>query len=561
MAFRNLLRFSRVFAGLLVLLFVVPVGLRAQDAKPAADSAEFPAPLAKIELAEGDTLVFLGDSITHQCLYTQYVEDFFYTRYPNTRIRFHNAGVGGARAWDALQRFDRDVAAYKPKYVTVLLGMNDGQYQPFQQAIFDTYQTDMREVIDRIKQAGAVPILMTPTMFDARAARIRNPKDSPGKLELYNSVLAYYGQWLRDVATRNGHGFVDMYSPLNNLTLEKRKTESRFTMIKDSVHPDAPGQLVMAYAIIEDLGLRGPISNIRILPVPSGKPRAQVSGGKIEGLKTSDAGLEFTFLAEALPWVLPEEAKLGADMLRLGHRASREALEIHNLPEGQYELSIDGEAVGVYSSTQLARHIELQGNPKTPQYQQALKVALLNKQRNSGPIRSLRNGWLVFQMHARLARSLKDSPDNKKLADEVAKIAGQLEDHQQRIQEHEAEAKKVEDEIFTINQPKPRRYVLKRIEPTKAGGRVTLNGQPLGNAVLKFHGKATGTATTDEAGEYQIRSQNRAGILPGTYRVTVQPKNADQQSLPETYRNPQTTPLMVEVRAGANEFDFDLKSN
>src|SRR5688500_5067517 len=31
-----------------------------------------------IQLKDGDTFVFLGDSITHQCLYTQYVEDYFY---------------------------------------------------------------------------------------------------------------------------------------------------------------------------------------------------------------------------------------------------------------------------------------------------------------------------------------------------------------------------------------------------------------------------------------------------------------------------------------------------
>ena len=51
----------------------------------------------KIDLKDGDTLVFLGDSITHQCLYTQYIEDYYYTRYPKLRIHFHNAGVGGDR--------------------------------------------------------------------------------------------------------------------------------------------------------------------------------------------------------------------------------------------------------------------------------------------------------------------------------------------------------------------------------------------------------------------------------------------------------------------------------
>lgn len=565
MASRPLLRISGFLVGLLALAFVGSV--QAQEAKTSEQTAgqDFPAPLAKIQLAEGDTLVFLGDSITHQCLYTQYVEDFFYTRFPKMRIRFHNAGVGGAKAWDALQRFDRDVAEYKPKYVTVLLGMNDGQYQPFQQQIFETYQNDMREVIDRIKQAGAVPILMTPTMFDARAARMRNPKDSAGKLEIYNSVLAYYGQWLREVATRNGHGFVDMYSPLNNLTLQERKTDPRFTMIKDAVHPDAPGQLVMAYALIEDMGLRSPLSNIRILSGRGGKPRAQVSGGTIEGLKVSETGVEFTFKADALPWVLPEEARQGADLLRLGHRASREALEIHNLPEGQYELSIDGQPVGVYSTAQLARHVELQGNAKTPQYQQALKVAELNKERNSGPVRSLRNEWLTFQMHARLAKSLKDKPDNKKLEEQVAKLAQQLENQEQRLREHEAAAKKMEDQIFAINQPPSRRYVLKRIERAKATGTVTLDGKPLANATLGFHGQTpagNGIAGTDEAGQYQIRSQNRPGIMPGTYRVTFQVKNADPANppFPKSYLNPQTTPLTVEIKDGENQFDFDLKS-
>src|SRR3954471_20977458 len=62
-------------------------------------------PIAKLDLKDGDTIVFLGDSITHQCLYTQYLEDFFYTRFPNIHLRIHNAGVGGDRASDALARF------------------------------------------------------------------------------------------------------------------------------------------------------------------------------------------------------------------------------------------------------------------------------------------------------------------------------------------------------------------------------------------------------------------------------------------------------------------------
>ena len=148
---------------------VLTVVLTSGFAVLAQDETAFQTPLGKLELQDGDSIVFLGDSITHQRLYTQYVEDFFYTRFPEMRLKFHNSGVGGAKAWDALQRFDRDVAAYKPKYVTVLLGMNDGRYQAYNEEIFQTYHADMTTLIDRINEIGAVPILMTPTMFDSRA--------------------------------------------------------------------------------------------------------------------------------------------------------------------------------------------------------------------------------------------------------------------------------------------------------------------------------------------------------------------------------------------------------
>jgi hypothetical protein len=45
-----------------------------------AAPSKFKPLVESLDLKDGDTLVFLGDSITHQCLYTQYIEDFFYTR-------------------------------------------------------------------------------------------------------------------------------------------------------------------------------------------------------------------------------------------------------------------------------------------------------------------------------------------------------------------------------------------------------------------------------------------------------------------------------------------------
>lgn len=455
MALRELLRVS-----LILLAFTATARLFADE--PAAEAYVPAAPLSELELENGDSFVFLGDSITHQCLYTQYVEDFFYQRMPHIRLKFHNAGVGGARAWDALARFDEDVARYRPKYVSVLLGMNDGSYQAFDQATFETYRRDMTTVIERIVATGATPILMTPTMYDSRASRLFPRKGrtySEGLLTQYNSVLTYYGTWLREVATEKGFGFVDMWGPLNNLTIDARKKEPAFTMIRDAVHPDAPGQAVMAVAIIDDLGLRSPLSSITLRLHGNGNPKATATGGIISDLKRTDSGVEFTWLAQGLPWVLPEEAAIGVSLTKLGHRNSREAFQVHGLAPGRYELSIDGAVVGTWSSEQLSRHVELQANDKTPQYQQSLQITQLNHTRNSGPVRNLRNEWRQFQAYTRAERDAQSDDDR----DRIAQMKKQLEGLSERVAAHAAEAKKIEDQIFDVNQPVARKYVLTRV--------------------------------------------------------------------------------------------------
>lgn len=194
------------------LLSIAVIGVaRAEDLR---------SPLAKLDLKDGDGIVFYGDSITHQRLYTQYLEDYFYTRFPTKRLRLHNAGVSGSVAWEAIERFEGDVAAYKPKYVMLLLGMNDGNHEPFNQSIFATYRRDMTTILQKIQQIGATPIVLTPTMFDVRVRRAIRPEADADCTSLYNAVLAYYGAWLREVATEQGFAFVDVWAPMNNMVQE-----------------------------------------------------------------------------------------------------------------------------------------------------------------------------------------------------------------------------------------------------------------------------------------------------------------------------------------------------
>jgi len=440
----------------LIVFALGAASLSAQDAKPVAPPDNKPI-VKSIDLKDGDTLVFLGDSITHQCLYTQYIEDYFYTRYPTKRIRFHNSGVGGDRAADALRRFDEDVAAFKPRYVTILLGMNDGTYRDFDKATFDTYQKDMATVLDRIADVGAVAVPMTPTMHDARAARAGKRGPQEPRDTYYNGVLALYGAWLREQAHVRGLGFVDMYSLLNNLTTEARKTKPEFTLIKDAVHPDAPGQVVMACAILSDMISRSMVSTITSTVGVNGKRTVAGTNGKATDLKDSDT-LSFTFAANALPWVLPAEAAEGFKLTKAGHRYSNERITIGSLKPGRYEVRIDGAPVGTFTDAQLARGVELQENTKTPQYQQALAVAELNKEKNDKAMRPVRDQWRNLKVKR---NELAKTPDDvtKKQAFETW-----LPEFKASVEKLNASVREYEAKIYAANQPKPHRY---EIAPAK----------------------------------------------------------------------------------------------
>jgi lysophospholipase L1-like esterase len=463
---------KRILASSLATLIATSVVLA--ETKPAAPAApvassQFKPLLDNLDLKDGDTLVFLGDSITHQCLYTQYIEDFFYTRYPKVHIHFHNSGVGGDRAKDALTRFDEDVAAYKPKYVTILLGMNDGSYRDYDKAIFDTYQQDMTTLLDKIAGIGATAIPITPTMFDSRSKVMKGDNTEP-RNTYYNGVLSLYGSWLREQAQNRGLGFVDMWSPLNNLTMASRKKTPNFTMIPDGVHPAAAGQAVMATAILEDIVPRSQCTQI-LIDEKAGKLTPTANGGKVTDFNGTADSVSFTFAADRLPWVLPADAADGYKLTHAGHHYSNEKVSVRGLKPGKYTLKIDGETIGAYAAGQLAFGVELEENAKTPEYQQALKVATLNQQRNNEAYHPLRDQYSQLKGKRRdLAKIAESDPQ---YAAKKAEFEQWYTGQKAKVAELLTKAKDFEAQIYQANQPTPHKYEIAPApeEPVKAAAK------------------------------------------------------------------------------------------
>ena len=167
--------------------------------------------------------------------------------------------------------------------------------------------------------------------------------------------------------------------------------------------------------------------------------------------------LSFTHLANSIPWVVPKEhseydlkwgpsspATLGYDLTKAGHKLSNERFRVAGLAPGMYELKIDGKSVGKYSHVTLGGKIELQSNPATPQYQQAMDVAILNRERNDKAVRPMRDQW------GRI-KGLRRKNDPEKFAEEYPKLL-------EKIRELRELAKDYENRIRKAAQPQPRKY-------------------------------------------------------------------------------------------------------
>ena len=74
---------------------------------------------------DGETVVFLGDSITQQARYTRFITDFYFVCHPDRNIRFVNAGIAGNSTGGALACLKDDVDPWRPTTVSIMFGMND----------------------------------------------------------------------------------------------------------------------------------------------------------------------------------------------------------------------------------------------------------------------------------------------------------------------------------------------------------------------------------------------------------------------------------------------------
>ena len=309
---------------------------------------------ADFALHDGDTVAFLGDSITAARGYTKIVEHYTLMRFPERRVRFVNAGKGGDTATSAIQRLERDVFGRGATVVTVALGVNDIGWGMKADAVHkQAYLDGIRTIIERC-QARKVRVFICSPAITAEA---------PDKSE--NGFLQRMADEGFALSTSLGARTIDLQRPMRETqrrimeaNSRERDAEKQTKLhAEDGVHLNDLGQLAMAYAMLKGLGAPADVSSVSV-DAASLKVMA-ADGCAVSKLDRITNGIAFTRLDRGLPLNLGILSGLNHRWVPIPEGINRYLLTVTNLPAGNYEIRAEGRRLGKVSAERLARGLNI----------------------------------------------------------------------------------------------------------------------------------------------------------------------------------------------------------
>lgn len=203
-------------------------------------------------LQDGQRVVLIGDSITdcdrrgaHAPLgdgYVRLVASLSAGRYPDRRIAFLNRGISGDTVRHLAARWEADVLAERPDWLSVSIGVNDVWRQLDHGGpgvLVDEYAATYRELLEstRARLPGCGFILMTPGILSEDLA-------AEG-----NRMLRPYVEVVERLA-----GDLNAFCVPVRAAFERALADGRGrNWTTDGVHPNADGHALMALTWLETL--------------------------------------------------------------------------------------------------------------------------------------------------------------------------------------------------------------------------------------------------------------------------------------------------------------------
>ncbi len=230
---------------------------------------------AELPFADGERVLFVGDSITQDGRYVALTEAYLWAAYPDRNIDVVNAGLSSETVSGITEpvhpyprpnvhdRLAQALELTKPDWVVVCYGMNDGIYHPLSESIAEAYRDGLAKLIADVAAVDAKLILLTPPSFDADAPAVRKrlgevtesePHGYRNPFPQYDETLEQLGGIVKEFTS---HAAVERVIDLHAVTdgyLSRIKAKLPDYAYGDGVHPPADGHFAIAVGLLAGLG-------------------------------------------------------------------------------------------------------------------------------------------------------------------------------------------------------------------------------------------------------------------------------------------------------------------
>lgn len=201
-----------------------------------------------------DRIVFAGDSVTDMGSanpvgervnlghgYVRMIDNLLGALYPEVQLRITNSGVSGNTSRDLLARWERDVRALNPQWVSICIGINDVWRQfdspamPDEAVTPEEYRENVRKMILTEKPHVKGIFLVTPYYIEPNAS------------DFMRARMDEYGAICKELAAEYGCILVDLQSVFSRYCTIRHSSYLAW----DRVHPNEVGSTLMALELLK----------------------------------------------------------------------------------------------------------------------------------------------------------------------------------------------------------------------------------------------------------------------------------------------------------------------
>ena len=214
-----------------------------------------------MKLSPRSRLVMIGDSVTDcdrarpvgdgepEALGHGYVAEIaalLMTVYPARSVQVTNMGIGGNTVRDLVARWDADVLALKPDWLSICIGINDVWRQFDLPRMREThvglaeYERTCDALLQQTRPHLEGLVLLTPYFIE------------PNRKDQMRRRMDAYGAVVKRLARKHDAALVDLQAAFDRVL----RHQHPMALAWDRIHPNQTGHMVIARAFLSALGFK-----------------------------------------------------------------------------------------------------------------------------------------------------------------------------------------------------------------------------------------------------------------------------------------------------------------